>query len=309
VSLAGWIAALIVALALAATLLWLAIGWLGHWRLNRPVTASRPPDFTFTPWETAAAHEPAEFTTSDGVALHGWFLRHEGGRRVIVVMHGYRGEKSDVLGMSTALWRAGFDVLLFDFRGRGRSSAAPFSMGLWETADLAAALDWVSDRVPAARIGLLGYSMGGVVAILGGTDARVAAIVADSAFGSQREVLAHAAERDARRVFRGWVPGRVFLPAMEWWHRRSGKPGFAEIAPIDRLARLAGTPLLLIHGTRDRWIPLAQARRLIDAAPGPCEAWVVEGAIHCGAYFVDRAAYCERVAAFFTRHLGRNEAA
>ena len=82
-----------------------------------------------------------------------------------------------------------------------------------------------------------------------------------------------------------------------------------EIAPIERLARLAGTPLLLIHGTRDRWIPLAQARRLIDAAPGPCEAWVVEGAIHCGAYFVDRAAYCERVASFFTRHLGRSEAA
>ena len=306
---AVWIAALLVALALVAALAWLAIGWLGHWRLNRPPASHRPPEFTFTPWETDAANETAEFTTSDGVALHGWFLRHEGERRVIVVMHGYRGEKSDVLGMSTALWRAGFDVLLFDFRGRGRSDRAPFSMGLWEAADLAAALDWVSDRVPGARVGLLGYSMGGVVAILGGADARVAAIVTDSAFGSQREVLAHAAERDARRVFKGWVPGQAFLPAMEWWHRRSGKPGFGEIAPIDRLAALAGKPLLFIHGTRDRWIPLEQARRLIEAAPEPREAWLVEGAIHCGAYFVDRAAYCERVASFFARHLGPREAA
>ncbi|MGH7565661.1 MAG: alpha/beta hydrolase, partial [Gemmatimonadota bacterium] len=206
-SLVVWLAALLVALTLTAALVWLAIGWLGHWRLNRPLGSTRPPDFTFTPWETDAAHESAEFTTSDGVALHGWFLRHEGERGVIVVMHGYRGEKSDVLGMSTALWRAGFDVLLFDFRGRGRSARAPISMGLWETADLAAALDWVSERVPEARVGLLGFSMGGVVAILGGRDARVAAIVADSAFGSQREVLAHAAEGDARRVFRGWVPG------------------------------------------------------------------------------------------------------
>jgi pimeloyl-ACP methyl ester carboxylesterase len=309
VSPAVWIAALLVALALVAALAWLAIGWLGHWRLNRPPASHRPPEFTFTPWETDAANETAEFTTSDGVALHGWFLRHEGERRVIVVMHGYRGEKSDVLGMSTALWRAGFDVLLFDFRGRGRSDRAPISMGLWEAADLAAALDWVSDRVPGARVGLLGYSMGGVVAILGGADARVAAIVTDSAFGSQREVLAHAAERDARRVFKGWVPGQAFLPAMEWWHRRSGKPGFGEIAPIDRLAALAGKPLLFIHGTRDRWIPLEQARRLIEAAPEPREAWLVEGAIHCGAYFVDRAAYCERVASFFARHLGPREAA
>lgn len=299
----GWIAAALVALAVAGALAWLAIGWLGHWRLNRPPASTRPADFTFTPWETAAAHEPVEFTGADGVTLRGWFLRREDERRVVVVMHGYRGEMSDVLGMSTALWRAGFGVLLFDFRGRGRSDRAPFTMGLWETADLAAALDWVAGRVPGARIGLLGYSMGAVVAILGGADERVRAIVSDSAFGRQRDVLQHAVERDARRVLGRWARGGALLPAMEWWHRRSGKPGFDEIAPIERLPALAGTPLLFIHGSRDRWIPENQARALVAAAPEPRESWLVEGAVHCGAYFADRVAYCARVAEFFGRHL------
>jgi fermentation-respiration switch protein FrsA (DUF1100 family) len=301
---AGVIAALVVVLALSLALIWLAIGWLGHWRLNRRTDSNRPPDFTFTPWETDVAHETVAFTTRDGVALHGWFLRHEDERPVVVVMHGYRGEKSDVLGMSTALWRAGFDVLLFDFRGRGRSAPAPFTMGLWEAADLAAALDWIGERVRAPRVGLLGFSMGGVVALLGGADPRVKAIVADSAFPSQRAVLLHAAERDARRFLRGWVPGRAFLPAMEWWHRRSGKPAFDAIAPVDRLADLAGTPLLFIHGERDHWIPPEMARRLVEAAPEPREAWFVDKALHCGAYFVDRKQYCERVARFFELHLG-----
>lgn len=300
---AGWIATALIGLAAAGVLTWLAVGWIGHWRLNRPPGSSRPPEFTFTPWETAATHERVEFPGGDGVTLRGWFLRHEGERRVVVVMHGYRGEMSDVLGMSTALWRAGFGVLLFDFRGRGRSDRAPFTMGLWETADLAGALDWVAGRVAGARVGLLGYSMGAVVALLGGADERVKAIVADSAFGRQRDVLRHAAERDARRVLRGWVPGSVFLPAMEWWHRRSGKPGFDEIAPIERLPALAGTPLLFIHGSRDRWIPEEQARTLLAAAPPESESWLVDGAYHCGAYFVDRAGYCERVADFFGRHL------
>lgn len=308
-TLAGGIAALVVALSLFLALGWLAIGWLGHWRLNRSPASLRPPDFTFTPWETDAAHETAAFTTRDGVALRGWFLRRESERRVIVVMHGYRGEMSDVLGMSTAMWRAGFNVLLFDFRGRGRSARAPFSMGYWETADLAAALDWVSQRVPEARVGLLGFSMGAVVALLCGADPRVRAIVADSAFPSQRDVLAHAAEGDARRFFRGLVPGRAFLPAMEWWHRRSGKPPFDAIAPADRVADLAGTPLLFIHGDRDHWIPVEMAQRLIDAAHEPREAWLVGGALHCGAYFVDRMGYCSRVAEFFARHLGPREAA
>ena len=300
----AWIAGLVVALALAAALLWLAIGWLGHYRLNRPPRQTRPADFTFTPWETDAAHEIAEFKTSDGVRLHGWFLRHEEESRVIVVMHGYRGEKSDVLGMSTALWRAGFDVLLFDFRGRGRSARAPITMGYWEAADLSAALDWVAGRVPGARIGLLGFSMGGVVAIEGGADDRVRAIVADSVFGSQREVIAHAAARDARRFLR-WIPGGAFLPAMEWWHRRSGKPAFDEIAPSRRVAALAGKPILFIHGTRDHWIPLDHASRLVEAAPESSESWIVEGALHCGAYFLDRPGYCRRVATFFEQHLGR----
>jgi dipeptidyl aminopeptidase/acylaminoacyl peptidase len=308
VSPGAWIAGLVVALAVAAMLAWLAVGWLGHWRLNRRPRSVRPADFTFTPWETDAAHEIAEFTTADGVRLHGWFLRRDGSAdasRVVVVMHGYRGEKSDVLGMSTALWRAGFAVLLFDFRGRGRSARAPITMGHRETADLAAALDWVAGRVPGARIGLLGFSMGGVVAILGGADERVRAIVADSVFASQREVIAHAAERDARRLFRGWIPGRAFLPAMEWWHRRSGRPGFDAIAPVHDLAALSGTPILFIHGTRDHWIPVDHARRLVEAAPPSSESWMVEGALHCGAYFLDRPGYCKRVAEFFERHLAR----
>lgn len=303
-----WIAAPLLALGLLAGAAWLGIGWLGHWRLNRPPYSSRPPDFTFTPWETDAAHEVVEFRTADGVRLHGWFLRHEGVRPVVLVLHGYRGEKSDVLGMSTALWRSGFDVFLFDFRGRGRSEATPFSMGAWEEADLSAALDWITDRVPGAAIGILGYSMGGVVAILGGTDPRIRAIVADSAFESQRAVLEHAARKSARRAFGRWIPGRVFLPAMEWWHRRSGKPGFDAIAPIERIADLVGTPLLLIHGTRDHWIPVEQARRLAAAAPEASEIWLVEGALHCGAYFLDRPAYCERVATFFARHLDADAA-
>lgn len=301
---AGWLAAALIALALLGALAWLAIGWFGHWRLNRPPGSTRPPDFTFTPWETDAAHEPVEFESADGVTLRGWFLKHAGERRVIVVMHGYRGEMSDVLGMSTALWRAGFGVLLFDFRGRGRSARAPFSMGFWETADLAAALDWISSRVEGARVGLLGYSMGAVVALLGGADERVRAIVADSAFGRQRDVLLHAADRDARRAFGRLVRGGAFLPAMEWWHRRSGRPGFDEIAPIERLPALAGTPLLFIHGSRDRWIPLEQAEALLAAAPEPKESWVVDGALHCGAYFVDRERYCQRIAAFFSDNLG-----
>lgn len=289
--------------ALTAALAWAAVGWLGAWRLNRaPLLAGAGTAFTFTPWELDVDHETVTLVTADGVPLHGWFLPRPDRRRSIVVLHGYRGDKSQVLGISSALWRQGFNVLLFDFRGRGSSGPAPISMGLWEVADLTAALDWMADRVPGAGIGLIGYSMGGVVALLGGRDPRVEAIVTDSAFATQRGVLEHMAERDSRTYLRGWVAGRRFLPAVEWWHRRRGKPPFDAISPEAAAAELGKTPLLVIHGSRDGVVPPAHAERLAAAAPSS-EAWVVTGAHHCGAYFVDREAYCARVAAFFQRSL------
>jgi len=304
----AWLAiAIIVGLVLAglAGVVWVFLGWLGAWRLNIPPSVRPESNFSFTPWEFDVDYETVEFETPDGVLLHGWFLRRPASPRVVIAMHGYRGNKAQILGISSYLWRAGFNVLMFDFRGRGRSGPAAFSMGHWEVEDLRAALDEASARVPGGAVGLLGYSMGGAVALLGGDDRRVGAIVVDSAFPSQRAVLENLAVNDAQRFLRGWVDGRIFLPAIEWWHRRFGKPPFGSIAPEAALPRLHGTPILFIHGTSDRFVPLALAKRLAAAAQGPHETWFVNGAHHCGAYFVDRSAYCARVAAFFSRHLRR----
>ncbi|HKY60592.1 MAG TPA: alpha/beta fold hydrolase [Gemmatimonadota bacterium] len=281
--------------------LWLLFGWVGAWRLNRSYALYPDVSFSFTPWELGVKHEEVEFRTADGISLRGWLLPRPETARTVVSLHGYRGHMAQLLGISTLLWRAGFNVLLFDFRGRGRSGAAPISMGLWERGDLAAALDLVSRRIAGARIGLLGYSMGAVVAAYGGGDPRVRALVLDSCFTSLTEVLERMAGQEAHRYLRGWVDGRAFLPAMEWWHRRRGKPAFAEAAPIQVMKSLASKPVLVIQGERDATVPAEHGERL--AAAADAELWLVPGAHHCGAYFVDRPAYAERVTDFFRRHL------
>lgn len=290
-------------LAVLAVVVWLVVGKLGAWQLNRLPSGRPEAGFTFTPWELGVDFEPVRFDTADGVRLKGWFLPRPESRRAVVAMHGYRGNKAQILGISSYLWRAGFNVLLFDFRGRGESARASISMGLWEVQDLAAALDEVGRRAPGAAVGLLGYSMGGAVALLGGDDPRVGAIVVDSAFASQRGVIEHVAARDAGRLFGGRLGGRAFVPAVEWWHRRLGKPPFDAISPEAALAGLEDKPLLIIHGALDSVVPEDEARRLAAAAGDSQEVWRVNGASHCGAYFVDREAYCARVATFFGRHL------
>ena len=281
----------------------LAVGALGiaaytTRQLNGPRRPTPVDRFTFTPWEVQVTWEPVSFVASDGVTLRGWWLTHEGAKDTIVACTGHRGAKSDLLGIGSGLWRAGNNVLLFDFRGCGESDLAPLSVGFHELRDLHAALAFVRERLPGSPIGLIGYSMGAAVAILvAADDPGVGAVVADSSYAAIGDVIANAYRR--RRV-----PVAPLLAASDRYNAWRYGYRFAALRPIDAVARLAPRPLLIIHGEADALTPVEHARRLHAAARDPKELWIVPDTAHCGAYFVDREGYVARVAEFFARGLG-----
>lgn len=106
------------------------------------------------PWEDV------DFRADDGVGLAGWVLPREDAKGVVVCCHGRRGNKADVLGISAGSWRAGYEVLLFDFRGNGSSGDGPQSLGWHEQRDVRAAVDLVSERRPNLPVAVVGFSMG-----------------------------------------------------------------------------------------------------------------------------------------------------
>src|SRR3712207_7622089 len=65
------------------------------------------------------------------------------------------------------------------------------------------------------------------------------------------------------------------------------RPPRSTLFPYTTLFR-SPRPLLIVHGTADALIPVEHARRLYEVAGEPKELWLVDGAAHCGAYFVDR---------------------
>jgi uncharacterized protein len=165
--------------------------------------------------------------------------------------------------------------------------------------ELQAVIAFARKRISNTRIGLLGYSMGAVVSLLGAAgEPGVQALVLDSPFSDLRTLLIENVRRASK------LPGSPFVwlaGGMLWLSTRSR---ISDCSPKDVLSSLEPRPLFFIHGGADDVTSVNHSRRLYDAYRGPREIWIVQGAPHTGAYFADRPLYVERVAGFFARHLG-----
>src|SRR5439155_8190923 len=190
-------------------------------------------------------------------------------------------------------------VVVYSYRGMPGSDRAAVTMGIKEVQELQATIAFARRRIKDARIGLLGYSMGAVVSMLGAAgEPGVEALVLDSPFSDLRRLLLET----VRRVT--LLPGQPFVAmASLWLHWRVGCR-VSDCSPLSVLSALEPRPLFFIHGGVDLIVPVHHSRLLYDAYRGPREIWIVQGAPHTGAYVADRPLYVERVAGFFARHLG-----
>ena len=282
-------------LALGAPVAGASLATVAAWVTARRITAPGPRDKKFvTPWELGIPYEEVSFPTEDGLLLHGWWLPAAEAKRNVIALHGHRGARHHCVGIGAAMWRRGANVLLFDHRGRGSSEGELMSLGHFETADASAAVGYALSRAPGLPLGLIGYSMGAAVALLSAArDERVGAVVADSPFASERKLVRALLRRQAGPLHRPIVAlSERLLPY---------DPG--EVDPLSQVAKIAPRACLFIHGLLDQTCDPNDSVRLYAEAGEPKELWLLEGAGHCDAYFLDREAYCERVAAFFEGYL------
>ncbi len=277
----------------AAALAALAAAWVaGSW-LSAPVPAEAGPP----PPELGA--RDVRIPGDGGVELAAWFAPAAAGAPTVVLSHGVRGSRRQLLGRALFLARAGYGVLLYDARAHGESSGDRMSFGWLEARDAAAVVAFVREGRPAAPIGFIGPSLAGAAALLGPEPLDVSALVLEAVYP---ELVSAVENRIALRLGRTVAPlatRLLLLPA-------APRLGFDPHAlnPVETIAG-ARAPILLIAGGADRRTTLGESRALFAAAPEPKELWVLPNARHENFHAHAPAAYEARVLAFFARHLGR----
>ena len=289
----------VVIVALVLLALYGAVSYVVYRRAFVPARGSKLEDFNFTPFEFQTDYEDVDLVTADGINFGAWYFRQPGSPQTVIVSGGHKGQRQGALGIAIALWRKGFNVILYSYRGMSGSDRAPITFGIKEVLELQAVIAFARKRIPQARIGLLGYSMGAVVTLLGAAgEPGVEALVLDSPFSDLRMLLIDNVRARVR------LPGRPFVWLAGILFRLRTGSRLADCSPISVLSSLEPRPLFFIHGGADAITSVNHSRRLYDAYRGSREIWIVQGAPHTGAYFADRPLYVERVAGFFARHLG-----
>ena len=267
--------------------------------ITRPKKLNSFDSYAFSPYELDLPAEAVTFTPLHGNhKVSGYYIPHPEATSTILVCPGFRSRMADFLGISALLWKAGHNVLVFEYYGHGLEVSTPITLGYREINDFLGAVAYAKERAPQNHLGIIGYSMGAAIAIMSSArNAEVEALVVDSAFATHRGVVKY----NFHRTFH--LPSAPFAWIADyllWW--RAGYR-FHQVEPLRDIAHIAPRPILIIHGGRDSIVDPKDATLLYAAAQEPKELWLLPNADHCGAYFEDRQAYVKKVIEFFDLHL------
>lgn len=229
------------------------------------------------------------------VELAAWTMHTVHGAPAVVLVHGFKTSREEMVPWARFLHDGGYNVLLLDTRGCGKSGGSTVGLGATEPHDIALAVDAARAEFGTSKVAVLGISLGaGAVILAAADDPDISAVIADSAWTDQDFQLARLSFVQA---------GPIRVPLLPYGVGAVNALVGADVTkarPLDAIGRISPRPILLIHSADDEnaTTPVDGARRLFAAAGEPKQLWVAPRGGHVGALNAFPAEYRARVLDF-----------
>ncbi|MBN1122763.1 MAG: alpha/beta fold hydrolase [Anaerolineae bacterium] len=251
----------------------------------------------FTPADFGFDYEDVTFTGGDGLTLSGWYIPSQNGA-VIILLHGYSANRMQMIYRSMMLAEHGYGVLTYDLRGHGESEGDHRSLGWEDPADVAGALAFVKEQpdVDPERIGVLGFSVGGQIAL--------------TSAAAYPEIAAVVAEEPGMVTMDDVPPGKSLY---DWYMIASYRFGYwyfrqrmgIEPPPdiVDTVDQIAPRPILFIAAYPEDDLRYRIGFNMYELAGEPKSLWHIPEITHGGAFNYDPEEYESRIIGFFDEAL------
>jgi fermentation-respiration switch protein FrsA (DUF1100 family) len=252
----------------------LGILWFTVPRMERSYVFRPSKDVLKTPSDLGVPYDQCFIDTPDGCRLSAWHLRPRSPAGSIVYFHGNGGNLGTLNEFLAMLYKAGLQVFAVDYRGYGWSTGAPTEEGLY--VDAIAVVKYFKANFQRQSLPLVywGRSLGGAVAAFAAGQVPPCGLILETSFPSKTSLLEHLPHFRPFAVFSRYK--------------------------FDTLAYLRSHkfPILIVHGDRDKTIPLRQGQKLYTGLEQPKEFWLVEGAGHIDIHMKDSERYLGRILQF-----------
>ena len=250
-----------------------------------------------------------KWKNSDSTQTVGWLLSRGKPAPAIILSHGYSANRSELLTLAFELWKAGYNVLVYDLRGHGESPVKWSGLGTYEKDDLFSAIKFLRNRTNETgqplldgRIGLYGVDIGGYTSLVAsGQDPMIKAVAVDSVYPDVsrfmnhqlRKMVGSGSEMANNLVDCRWTTQLTDFAMQLYLMRRE------DSAPaLDSVATITGRKILFIIG-KDSGPFGAMTRELYNAARDQKQMVEVEQTRLIRLYDKASSDYDERVVAFF----------
>lgn len=249
-----------------------------------------------TPAEVKFNYEAVTFTSEDQVTLSGWYIPSRN-RAAVIVLHGYGGNRLEMMARAEFLARHEYGVLLYDLRGHGESDGNLRTYGWLDVQDVSAALGFLQNQenIDPNRIGILGFSIGGQIALRAAAQHELLkAVVADGPSLARTEdaPLPDSLFEQVSHTI-AWVIDRI----LEWRTGETAPSGVVEV-----ISKIAPRPVLLIATGQDA-TELRIAEHFYEQAGDPKTLWQIPEAGHGGGLMSRPDEYEQTVIKFFNQRL------
>ena len=234
----------------------------------------------------------------DKLQLHSYVVTQNSNKWAIVV-HGYGGSGKLMSDKSKYFYDMGYNVLIPDLRGHGKSEGDYIGMGWKDRLDIISWINFIIKENPNAEIVLHGTSMGAATVLMTSGEnlpSNVKAIVADCAYTSAWDEFSYQLETYLK------VPSYYILNVTNMVTKLKAGYSLKEASALECVKK-ATVPILYIHGDKDKFVPYSMMDKLYDATNSPKEKLTIDGGEHANSDLVSPFLYWLTVEDFLNQYV------
>ncbi len=254
-------------------------------------------------WKNTTPNKLYRISSYDKTPLYGRaFLQKKRSKKWAIVVHGYYGYGEQMCEIAKKFYEDGFNVLLPDCRGHGKSGGIYIGMGWHDRLDILAWIKKIIRNFDDCEIVLYGLSMGGATVLMTSGEVlpkNVKCIIEDCGYTSVSEEFAYQIKCILKYPYFPFVNfGSMACKLIAGY-------SFREASAIKQVKKCK-VPILFIHGKEDSFVPTRMAYKLFNAANCEKDLLIIPKAGHGVSFNVSKDKYWKELSSFVNRFLEKS---